>query len=177
MLHLLSLFVCLFVCSFGWLLCRLSAPCPHVSSRLVTAPRRYAASHLLPSVSLLLCHCIVASLRRHVVASSRRRFIVSLRHRVVVSSRCHVVASSHRRVSSCLVIVLCPLTHLIMPALFDCCVFTLHLIASTSTQRRHYQPSLAEGADRVNSDNSNQWSVSAKIKKCDKERVLCCGRG
>ena len=64
--HPLCLFVCPFICSFGWLLHRLSAPCHCVPSRLVAAPRRCAASRLLLSVSSLLS---CQSLSRRVVAS------------------------------------------------------------------------------------------------------------
>jgi hypothetical protein len=45
-------FVCLpFVCSFGWLLHNLSAPCCHIPSRLVAVPRHSATSRLSSSVS------------------------------------------------------------------------------------------------------------------------------
>jgi hypothetical protein len=90
-LHPICLFVRPFVCSFGWLLRRLSAPCCCVPSRLVATPRHCATSHLSSSVSL---------------------------------SRCHVL--------SCLIIVLRPLMHLIMPALFDCCVYCCHCAATAT---------------------------------------------
>ena len=49
--HPLCLFVRPFVCSFGWLLRHLSAPCCHIPSRLITVPRRSATSRLSSSIS------------------------------------------------------------------------------------------------------------------------------
>jgi hypothetical protein len=61
--HPLCLFVRPFVCSFGWLLRRLSAPCCRVPSRLDAVPRRSATSCLLSSVlSSSSCHVIVSRL-------------------------------------------------------------------------------------------------------------------
>ena len=48
------------------------------------------------------------------------------------SRRRRVVASSRHRVSSRLVVVSRPLTHLVTPALFDCCIVALHLIVTAS---------------------------------------------
>jgi hypothetical protein len=58
-LHPLCLFVRPFVCSFGWLLHRLSAPCCRVLSRLVAAPRRSAIVSHRPSSSS--SRCVIAS--------------------------------------------------------------------------------------------------------------------
>jgi hypothetical protein len=62
--HPLCLFVCPFVCSFGWLLRRLSTPCHRVPSRLIAAPCRCCAtSRLLLSVSSSSSRCVLASSR------------------------------------------------------------------------------------------------------------------
>ena len=75
--HPLCLFGRPFVCSFGWLLRRLSAPCCRVPSRHVAVPHCSATSCLLSSVS--------SSSSRRVVASSRHRVVTSSRHCVIVS--------------------------------------------------------------------------------------------
>ena len=75
-----------------------------ISSRRHATLLRCVASLIVPLVSLLL----------------RRRVLGSLRPRVLASSRC--------RVLSCLVVVSRPLTHLVMPALFDCCIVALHIV-------------------------------------------------
>ena len=95
-LHLICLFVCPFVCLFGWLLCRLSDPCRCFPSRCVATPHRCAALRLLMSLSSC-CRQVVALLRRRVVASSRRCIVASSRRRVIASLRldspCRCIAS------------------------------------------------------------------------------------
>ena len=101
-LHPLCLFVCPFVCLFGWLLRCLSA--------------------------FVVTSCPVA-LPRHVLALRCVSRCPSCR--LVVALSCHrVVALLRCRILSCLVVVLRPLTHLVTPALFDCCVVTLHLVVT-----------------------------------------------
>ena len=78
-LHPLCLFVRPFVCSFGWLLHCLSAPCCLVPSRLVAAPRRSAIVSRRPSSSSSCC----------LVASSH----LVLPHRCIV----HPDATRHAR--------------------------------------------------------------------------------
>ncbi len=107
----------LFVCGC----CVVSLPLV-VTSRPVALPchatsLRCVASLIVPLVSLLL----------------RRRVLGSLRPRVLASSRC--------RVLSCLVVVSRPLTHLVTPALFDCCVVALHLVVRACLSQRVNLPS------------------------------------
>jgi hypothetical protein len=98
-----------FVCL--WLLCHLSAPCCHFLSRRIATPRHCAALCLSSSLSSR-CHRVVALSRRRIVASSRRPVL----SRLVVVSR--------------------PLTHLVTPALFDCCVVVLHLVVTACLSQR-----------------------------------------
>ncbi len=99
------------------------APTLFVCSSICLFVCLVVASSLCP-LSLLLvplcCHamslCCVASLVIPLVSLTSRR-------RVVVSSRCCVVAS---RLT--LSFYHPPLTHLVMPTLFDCCVVVLHLV-------------------------------------------------
>ena len=95
-LHPLCLFVRPFVCSFGWLLFCLSAPCHCFPSRHVATPRRCTALRLSSSLS---------SCCRRVIVSSHHCVVALL---VVALLRCCVVTLSRRRVSSRLVDVLRP---------------------------------------------------------------------
>ena len=80
--HPLCLFVCPFVCSFGWLLHPLSAPCRRFPSRHVAMPRRCAALHLSSSLS------------------SRHRQVIASLHLVSLSLSCRCIASRSSRVAS-----------------------------------------------------------------------------
>ncbi len=72
-------FVCLFVrpfiCWFGWLLRRLSAPCCHFPSRRVATPHRCAASRLPLSLSFHFHQVITSS--RLVLSSPPGRCVAS----------------------------------------------------------------------------------------------------
>ncbi len=109
-------FVCLFVHSFVPLV-----GCCAVSLPLVVASRPVSSPHHVVALRLV-SRC--PSRRRCVFASSRRRVVASLRRRVVALLR--------RCVSSRLVVVSRPLTHLVTPALFDCCVYCRHHAAAAS---------------------------------------------
>ena len=102
-----ALFVCLSVRLFVWLVVALSL-CPML---LLPVPLHCHATSLYCVTSLVVPLVLLLSGRR-VVASSRRPIFPSLGHRV----------------SSCLVVVSRPLTHLVMPALFDCCIVALHIV-------------------------------------------------
>ena len=114
-------------------------PSPHITS----SPLAASSPHLAPAlfvcssirlfiwlvVASSLCpllSCPVLSRRRATLLRCVLSLIVSAshRHRVVAALRHHV--------SSRLVDVSCPLTHLVSPALFDCCVVTLHLVITAS---------------------------------------------
>ena len=96
-------FVCLFVRSFVRLV-----GCCIVSLPFVIASRPV----------MLPCHVLAL---RHVSCHPSHLIVVqSLRRCVVASLRC--------RVLSRLIVVSRPLTHLVTPTLFDCCVVALHLV-------------------------------------------------
>jgi hypothetical protein len=170
---------------------------PHCHHAVLSRQRchcHYAPHHRLP---------VLAS-RRVIVASPYRRqqsSTAAVSSRVALSSQsprvaagrrsriCRVAAvarmspiaaSSHRHAAAlpprlALPLYCAPDVSRPCPLCLIVAVFALHLIINL-----HMTPILpakfGRGADTVNSDNSNQWSVASK-KKCDKERVLCCGRG
>ena len=112
-----------------------AAPSPRVAStsRVVASCRTHlfvwssVCLFLWLGVSLSLCplsSCPVPSHRR----TTSFRYISSLVVRLVV------VELSRRCVSSRLVDVSRPLTHLVSPALFDCCVVVLHLVVTVQPQ-------------------------------------------
>ncbi len=78
-------------------------------------------------VALSLCPLLLRP-----VPSCRRATLFRYASSLVV--RLVVVESSRCWVSSCLVDVLRPLTHLISPALFDCCIAVLHLVVTVQPQ-------------------------------------------
>ena len=120
-----------------------------LASCLHLLPRRCRRTHfvcLFLHSFVPLVGCCVVSLPL-VVAS-----------RLVAASRCcatsrlssSVSSSSSRRVSSRLVVVSRPLTHLVTPALFDCCVYCRHRAAAATVavacprcRRRHAVPCCA----------------------------------
>ena len=81
-----------------------------------------------------LVGCCIVSLplvvALHPVPSCRHA--TSLRYISSLVVHLIIVESSRCRVSSCLVIVSRPLTHLVMPALFDCCVYCHHRAAAAT---------------------------------------------
>ncbi len=102
-----------------------------LASCLHLLPRRCRRTHfvcLFLRSFVPLVGCCVVSLPL-VVAS-----------RLVAASRCcatsrlssSVSSSSSRRVSSRLVVVSRPLTHLVTPALFDCCIYCRHCAAAAT---------------------------------------------
>jgi hypothetical protein len=101
--------------------------CPVVASLRTHLVCLFVRSFARLLIGLLLrrlsapCRCVPS----HLVAPPRRCAVLSLVVPLVSSSSC-------RHVSSCLVVVSCPLTHLVTPALFDCCIVTLHLVVTAS---------------------------------------------
>ena len=90
------------------------------------APRLHLLPHRrLTSLFIRLFVHLVGCWRHLSALVIATRPILSPRHFVALRL---VSSSSSRRVSSRLVVVSRPLTHLVMPALFDCCVFVLHLV-------------------------------------------------
>ena len=107
-------FVCL------WLLRPLSAPCCHCPAALPRHVIALCCVSRCPS-----CLVVVESSHRCILASSRPCVLASLRHRIL----------------SRFIVVLRPLTHLVTPALFDCCVIALHLVVTACLSQRVNLPS------------------------------------
>ena len=117
------------------------------SPRVTSSPLAASSPHVAPALFVrssvrLFIWLVVASslcplslhpfpLHRHATSFAASRLSSSLSSSFESLSR-RVVASLRHRVSSRLVVVSCHLTHLVMPALFDCCVVALHLVVTAS---------------------------------------------
>jgi hypothetical protein len=108
---------------------------------LASRPPPASSPHVAPALFVWLSVCLFLWL---VVASSlcpllsrpipSRRRATSFHYVSSLVVRLVVVESSRHRVSSPLVDVSRPLTHLVSPASFDCCVVVLHLAVTVQPQ-------------------------------------------
>jgi hypothetical protein len=112
---------------------------PPPSPRVASSPLAASSPHVTPALFVCLSVCLFLWL---VVASSlcplslrpfpSRRRATSLHYVPSLVVPLVIVESSRRCVSSRLVVVSCPLTQLVAPALFDCCVYCRHQATATA---------------------------------------------
>jgi hypothetical protein len=112
---------------------------PPPSPRAASSPLAASSPHVAPALFVCSSVCLFLWL---VVASSLcplssrpipyRRRATSLRYVLCLVVRLVVVQLSRCRVSSCLIVLLRPLTQLVTPALFDCCIYCHHRAAAAT---------------------------------------------
>jgi hypothetical protein len=159
-----------------------SIPLSHVfTSCRVVASRRTRFVCLLVSLFVHLVGCCVVSLPLVVVSILSHHHATSFaasRLSSSLSSRCRQVAASSRHcVSSCLVVVLCTLTHLGTPTLFDCCIVALYLICPSPltsplvTQHRCRHPRCSSSA-AAQHHHYLQWPPNTPYQTPSRHRHL-----